>query len=155
MTMKTLLIIIMVFSAALYTPFVAFAGVTVVQPLEFGAYVVKRNDAQYDITVTSGGSYSYSSVGYIMISPPQEGIFDIDGLPISTAVASVDLTQSIPLSGSGDNFQMVNFTKVHNPTTDSSGVLRIAIGATARSSGSGIIYSDQTFNGQIDIQVNF
>lgn len=133
----------------------AFAGVSVVQHLSFGSFTVKRNDAPYDITINAGGSYSYSTTGYIMISPPQNGIYDIDGLPISQAVASVTASQAAPLSGSGDNFQMVNFSLVHDPATDVSGVLRVQIGATARSSGMGTMYPDQTYTGQIDIQVNF
>lgn len=133
----------------------SFAGVTVVQQMSFGSFVVKRNDAQYDITVSAGGSYGYSSVGYILIVPPQQGIFDIDGLPASTPVSSVTVSQYGPLAGSGDSFEMLSFQTSNNPTTDSSGVLRVSVGGTARSSGTGNPISDQTYNGQLEITINF
>ena len=136
-------------------PSAARAGVTVVQALQFGSWISKNNDAQYDITINPNGSYTFDSAGFIEIAAPQEGIYDIDGLAVSTAIASVDVTQTISLSGSGPDFQMVNLQESHPASTDASGVARIRVGGTARTSGSGTPYIDQTFNGQLDIQVNF
>lgn len=133
----------------------SYAGVTEIQRLSFGAFVVKRNDAQYDITVSAGGSYGYDGAAFIMITPPEEGIYDIDGLPASTPVASVSVTELLPLSGSGQGFQMLDFETFHNPTTDGSGVLRVSIGGTARSSGTGISYIDQSYLGQMEVTINF
>lgn len=133
----------------------AQAGVTVIQALSFGEFVVKRNDAQYDITVNADGSYTYDSGAYIEIVAPQRGVYDIDGMAANTAIASVSVTQTSALSGGSDIFQMVNFQEIHPATTDSSGVARIRIGATARSSGSGITYTDATYTGDIFIEVNF
>lgn len=138
-----------------FTSHSVYAGVTVIQPLSFGAFVVKRNDAQYDITIDDGGTYSYSSVAFNMITAPEPGIFDFDGLPALTPVVSITITELTPISGSGDNFNMLDFTTSHNPSTDASGVLRVNIGATARSSGSGMAYPDQTMNGQLEVTINF
>ncbi len=133
----------------------ATAGVTVIQEISFGSFVVKNNDAQHTITINPGGTYSFSPAGFLEILPPQQGIYDIDGLPVSTAITSVTVTQHQPLAGSGENFQIIDFQEVHPATTDGTGVARIRIGATAQSSGNGNPYADQTLNGKIDIQVNF
>ncbi|MGN7438731.1 MAG: hypothetical protein ACTHOO_08815 [Alcanivorax sp.] len=133
----------------------AHAGVTVVQALSFGEFVVKRNDAQYDITVNSNGSYTFDSAGFIEIAPPQQGIFDLDGMTPFTPVLSVTVTQTSPLAGSGENLQMVNLQETHDVAVSASGVVRVSVGGTARTSGSGNPYLDQTYNGQLEIQINF
>jgi len=131
------------------------AGVTVVQALSFGEFVVKRNDAQYDITVNTNGSYTFDSAGFIEIVPPQQGIFDLDGMTPFTPVISVTVTQTSPLAGSGENMQMVNLQETHDVAVSASGVVRVTVGGTARTSGNGNPYLDQTYNGQLEIQINF
>lgn len=134
----------------------AWAGITVVQPLHFGDYIVKRNDAVYTITVNTGGTSNFDPAGFIEINPlAQPGIYDIDSLPPNTAIISVVITQTIPLSGSGENFQMNTFQETHPASTDVSGVARIRVGGNADTSGNGNPYVDQTYNGQLQIQINF
>ncbi len=145
---------ILMFVVCLLFPTNLRAGVTTIQPLSFGNFVVKRNDAQYDITINTDGSVAYDSAGYIQISPPQQGIYDIDGLPLAMAISSVDVTQFGPLSAAGNLFQMVDFQETH-PAATVGGVARIVIGATARSTGNGIAYFDQTYTGTVQIQINF
>lgn len=136
-------------------PLQAEAGVTVVQALSFGSWISKNNDAQYDITINTNGSYTFDAAGFIEIAAPQEGIFDIDGLPSSTAIASVTVTQTIPLSASGENFQMVSLQESHPATTTAGGTAEITVGGTARTSGNTNAYGDFTYNGQLEIQINF
>lgn len=133
----------------------ANADVTVIQALDFGSYIVKRNNAQYDITVNPGGVCYYSSTGFIEISPCQGGIYDIDGLQVSSVIASVVVTQIDPLQGvTGEVFQMVN-GQASFGSTNGSGVARIRVGATARTSGNGNPYASQNFLGTLQIQINF
>lgn len=133
----------------------ASAGVTIIQAISFGSFVVKNNDAQHTITINPNGAYSFDAAGFLEISAPQEGIYDIDGLTPNTAITSVTLTQNQPLAGSGPNFQIINLQETHTASTDASGVARINIGGTAQTSGGGIAYPDQTYTGKIDIQINF
>lgn len=133
----------------------AFAQVTVQQALTFGSFIVKTNDAQYDITVNVDGSYSYDAAAYIEISPPQRGVYLFSGLPVSTAITSVDVVQGGALLAPGGVFQMVNFQETSPASTSPLGVAQIFIGATARSSGSGAAYPDQTYLGTVDITINF
>ncbi len=136
---------------------VAQASVTVIQSLDFGSYIVKRNDAQYDITVNHGGVVSYSSTGFVQISGGQPGIYDIDGLPANSVINSVVMTQIDPLQGvTGEVFQLVNFDyMLHSGSTSAGGVVRLSLGATARTSGNGNPYASQNFLGVIQIQINF
>ncbi len=133
----------------------SYAGVTTIQALDFGSFISKNNDAQYNITINTNSSFSFTAAGFIKISDPQEGIYDLDGMTPNTAIASVTVTQTSPLSGSGENLQMINFQETHPGSTDVAGVARIEVGATARTSGSGISYLDQGYNGVIQIQINF
>ena len=132
-----------------------FADVTVIQALDFGEFIVKNNDAQHDITINPGGVYSYSGAGLVEISPPDDGVYDIDGLPPNSVITSINITQLNPLQGgTGEVFQMVNMQSSFS-STDGSGVARIGIGGTARTSGNGNPYADQTYNGILQIQINF
>ena len=133
----------------------SYAGVTTIQALSFGEFVMKNNDAAYDITINTNSSFTFSAAGFIEITAPVEGIYDLDGMAPSTAIASVTVTQVTPLSGSGFDLQMINFQETHPGSTDGSGVARIEVGATARTNGLGGSYIDQTFNGTIQIQINF
>nr|MBI1231017.1 hypothetical protein [Cytophagales bacterium] len=133
----------------------AFAAVTVVQGLSFGSFISTRNDAQYDIIVNTDASYSFSPGGFFMISPPNPGVYDISGLDPSTAIISVTVTQIAPLTAPGNSLQMINFTSTNPPATSAGGVARIEIGATARTTGTGIAYPDNTYNGVVEITVNF
>ncbi len=127
-----------------------------IQALDFGSVVVIDNSAQYDITVNTDGSYSHDAGGFIEITPPQEGIYDVDNvLPAGTAVTSVTVTQDVPLTAGVNNFQVVNFTTTNTSPSDGSGVVRVTVGATARSSGTTAPYPDNTYTGTITIQVNF
>ena len=135
--------------------FVRDAYAQTVQALNFGSVVVIDNSAQYDITVNTDGSYSHGA-GFIEITPPQEGIYDIGNiLPAGTAVTSVTVTQDAPLSAGVYNFQVVNLTETHTNPSDGSGVVRVWVGGTARSSGTTAPYPDNVYTGTITIQVNF
>lgn len=133
----------------------ACAAVTVQQALSFGSFIMRANDAQYDITVNADGSYSYDAAGYIEITPPDRGVYLFDSLPVSTAITSVDVTQNTALVAVGGVFQMVNFQETHPATTSPLGEAQIFIGATARSNGGGSVYPDRTYIGTVDITINF
>ena len=127
----------------------------VVQNLTFGSFISKNNNAQYDITVNTNATYSYDAAGFIIISNPTPGVYDITGLPPSMAIASVTVAQNAPLNAPGGQLQMLNFTETHPAATDVAGVARITIGATCRTSGNMMAYPDNTYTGSVDITVNF
>ncbi len=145
----------LVFCVFLFWANASSAAVVTVQAFDFGEWILKNNNAQHEITVNVNGSYAFDSAGFIEISPPQPGIYDIDGLTPSTAISSVDITRISVLSGTGPWFDIINLQESHSATTDAGGVARVTVGGTAQTSGSGALYADQTFNGVVQIQINF
>ena len=144
-------IAVFVFSLPLY----AVAGVTTIQAMSMGEFVSKNNDTAYDVTIRPNGTYSFDAAGYIEIVAPVEGIYDITGLAPSSAIASVTVTQSAPLTIGGRSFQMVNFQETHDAVTSAGGVAQVIIGTTARSDGTGVPYPDRAYAGTINITINF
>ncbi len=153
MTNNSMPVFIVFFFCFVFTE--ARAQVSTVQALDFGNYIVIDNSSQYDITINPDGSSSFDPAGFVIISGPSEGIYDITTSQLNQAVASVVVSQHQPLLAPGNSFQLLNFQEQHDPTTDGSGVVRVIVGATARSTGSGSTYADQTYSGSIDIQINF
>ncbi|MCK5374260.1 MAG: DUF4402 domain-containing protein [Alphaproteobacteria bacterium] len=133
----------------------AQAGVTTVQAFNFGEWLSYNNDAEYEITVNTSGGYTYDPEGFVMITAPQEGIYDIDGLTPNAAVSSVVAIQILALTYSTGTFQMDVFQDSHGSNVDGSGVLRVWIGATANTTGNSVSYNDGTYSGTVQIQVNY
>lgn len=130
------------------------ADVTTIQPLNFGEFIVRNNDVQHTLTVNPNGTYMFSP-GFVEIVQPQPGIYDIDGLPLNMAIASVVVTQLQPLTGAGNSFDMNTFQVTYPPSTDGAGVARFTIGATVETTGSGVAYPNLTYTGDLQIQINF
>ncbi len=148
-------LVVTVFLCAFFVSVPAYAGVTVIQAMSFGNFVSKKNDMQYEVTINTNGTYVFDSAGFIEISAPQEGIYDIDGLTPSAAIASVVITQSSPLTIGGRSFQMINFQETHDASTDAGGVARVTVGATAQGDGITTAYPDNTYNGSLNITISF
>lgn len=90
-----------------------------------------------------------------MLSPPQEGIFDIDGLPINTIISSVTVLQLQALdAGAGPDFSLDNFQVITPPLTTGAGHATISVGAQANTSGNGDMYPDAVYNGQLNLTFN-
>ncbi len=147
------LIRICLFLIALGAVSPALAAVAVVQALQFGEFIVRNNDAMHTITINTDGSFNFSP-GFVEIVSPQEGIYDISGLPPSMAIASIVVTQLQPLTGAGNIFNMNAFQTAFTGT-DAFGVARVTLGATVETTGTGVPYSNQTYSGQLQLQINF
>ena len=143
-----------VFAGILVRPALAWAGITVIQALSFGEFVIKDNSAQYDLTINPDGTYTYDPAGFVMIQAPREGIYDIDGLPPSAIITSVVVTQIGPLQNVGEDLEMVNYQTL-NGNANGAGVAQVVVGATARTSGSGTAYIDQTYTGTLQVTLNY
>ena len=129
--------------------------VTTVQALDFGEWLSYGNAAEYEITVNTDGSYS-ADAAFIKITAPQEGIYDIEGgFTPFTPVASVVVTQQAVLACCGNTFSMDTFQETHSAAVDAAGVVRVTVGGTANTSGNSSAYVDGTYNGSINIQINF
>lgn len=130
-------------------------SVNVLQPIRFGSWLITNNAGAYSITINTDGSSSHSPQ-LVMIRPPQKGIYEFTGLPVSTTFNSLDVTQNQALSnGGGEVFIMKDF-QVDAPTsTDASGHLPLVLGATVETSGNGGSYGNGEFTGQINVEINY
>lgn len=134
----------------------AYAGITTIQALSFGNYVVANNNSVQTVTVSLSGNVTASS-GLLEITPTaQEGIYDIDGLTPSAIIASVDVTALGPMRGVNisNEFTLGSFTSNHT-NVDPTGVARVTIGGTASTTGNGLGYPDQTYSATVEVQINY
>ncbi len=141
--------------AVLCFPTSGFAGVTTVQELYFGHYLILGNKAQGDVTINTDGSHSFDPAVYVEIDAPRVGIYEIDELPANMAVNTVTISSSTNLINTGIGFQTRDWQTSFNPTTDAEGKLQVIVGGTVRSSGNTVQYPDGTYLATMQITVNF
>lgn len=130
----------------------AHADISVLQKLRFGELIITDNDTCHTITVNPNGSFGHSDA-IIKITDPQPGIYQIDDL-IPNSVIHVNVTQIQPLSGGNNFFTLKDFQVIHT-NSDASGLTTVTLGATAETSGNGLPYDSRTYNGTLQIEINF
>jgi len=149
---------VLVASAALclaFAPSVYAQSVNVIQPIRFGTWYITNNSSQHEVTVNTDDTSSHSPQ-LVPVRPPQKGIYQLTGLPISTPVTSINVTQGQALSGMGSEVITMNDFQVEaDSSTDPSGALALTLGATARTSGSGFGYGRGMFTGLINVEINY
>lgn len=149
MTILILAIVMMAHAADSY------AAITESQRLNFGRWYVQGNNSVETITVSPLGAVSSSSPNLIMFTAPQPGIYTVNGLGAFTLINSVTVLPNQPMTFSGQQFTITNFTTNHSPNADAAGILVLRIGADAQTSGDGNGYPAGPYTGQIDIEVDY
>jgi len=152
--MPDILKTIICLTAGLLVTSTALADITENRALYFGEWMVTDNDAQHSITVNTDGTYS-SSPELIMITPPEEGLYDVDGLLPGTIINGVTVLMTDPLRlGGGQTFTMDNFDTIA-PDADINGETTVTLGARARTSGNGLNYADGRYDGTLTIELHY
>lgn len=134
----------------------ARAGITTIQALSFGNYLVANNNSVQTITISTSGNVT-DSAGLIEITPTaQQGIYDLDGLTPSAVIASVTVTALTTMRGVNitNEFILSGFT-VNHTNVDGAGVARVTLGGTASTTGNGLGYPDQTYTATVQLDVNY
>lgn len=131
----------------------AHAGVNEIQKLDFGHWAITSNTSSFNVTVQPNGAYSHSPK-LILLSPPQQGVYEITGLPPSTAILSVNVTMIQVMQVGGEYWTMDNFQTFAPANSDTSGNANISIGARANTTGDGGGYQDGVYNGQLQVDIN-
>lgn len=131
----------------------AQAQLSEVQPFNFGNWIVADNNGTRDITVQADGNYTHSPQ-LIMLSPPQPGIYRLDGLAPFADILSVDVTMNQPMSSGGPEIFIMDNFDVLAPDADGFGTAFITIGARARTSASGTGYAEGSYSGSLDLVIN-
>jgi len=109
-----------------------------VQEMDFGEAVVKRNDAQYSMMVTSAGNLSADS-NFIHVAPIAEGVYRLTGAAANRPI-TVNITVDQQMITAGQQMIIDNFD-IDAPTqTDASGEALIRVGARVRTNGNGVNY---------------
>ena len=164
MKMKPLIIGLCMFLGFYGTPAKAQV-MTEVQALNFGTFAIIDNSAPHTIIISPNNvaAYDPSIVSgieaerghYTLTGMPTDVTFTL-GVSISNPPTDgglmLDNQTSVTLGGS-EPFLLLNFTvnTANEMVTDSGGNATLYIGATLRTTGSGSIYTDGTYNGTYDI----
>lgn len=128
----------------------AKADFVVVQNIHFGEFIIQDNYKPHILTVNPDGSYTHAS-NFLQISPPKPGIYQVDELA-PNSVISVIATQTQRLNGGNNFFTMHNF-QINHSNVDGAGLAEIRLGASVATSGNGSGYTQDTYSGQIQIQI--
>jgi hypothetical protein len=124
-------------------------------PLTFGKLVLVDNSSVKTVTLLASGSYT-ADPDYIFFSDPQLGNITVDGYPPFTPLSvSVGLTTLNSLGGGSAVFSTgTTFTNPAVIATDAAGSVTFDVGATLSSDGSGVIFTDNDYEGVYTITVS-
>lgn len=125
---------------------------TIIEDISFGTFALRNNNAQYTIVLAPDNTAVYSPE-IISGTEPQRGEYFIEEFPINTAL-DITVTDGVLSDGAGQAFSVTDFT--HDPLmTSPTGTATINLGATLRTSGTGIRYDSGNYSGTVDLTVIF
>ena len=152
---KDMIIRALAFLSVLCMSSAAYAVITEVQPLSFGTFAMRNNDAAYNYLVLPNGTTSINP-NYLPFVDGQRGEFDLTSFPPNTNLM-IGITFTDLESGHGGEDFTVSTPQIlpGTTTTDGAGSLTIFVGATMTSSGTSTTYFNGTFNSTMTIMVNW
>lgn len=132
----------------------AFAqNITVTQELSFGEGIVTDNSIQQSLTMEFDGDYT-ADPGILLVTPPQPGIYLLEGVIPFTAISNVTVTVDQQMNGPGEGFTIDNFDINYPPNVDANGEAVIRLGARMRTSGNSNAYSESSiFQSEMTLNV--
>lgn len=142
------------FCALLANP-VAAQTLTQDRAMTFGDISITTNNAIREIELHPDGSYTADPGIYFYSDTPELGRYIIQGqTPLTVMNINIDVSSTI-LGLGNPVFTLHNpFTVPAVVTTDGLGNATFEIGATLRSNGSGINYSDANYNSVFSVSVS-
>lgn len=122
--------------------------------LSFGEFALKDNNSPHTLSISILGVITASSA-FVRIEDPVRGRYELTDFPIGTSL-SIDIpdtTISLNGSGTGELFtlQLLHPGGFFNGGSPPS----MPLGGTITTSGSGLMYPDGNYSGEIDITVNY
>lgn len=123
--------------------------------MTFGDISITTNNAIREIELHPDGSYTADPGIYFYSDTPELGRYIIQGqVPLTVMNINIDVSSTI-LGLGNPVFTLHNpFTVPAVVTTDGLGNATFEIGATLRSNGSGINYSDANYNSVFSVNVS-
>lgn len=131
--------------------------VDVTQALRFGEVIPRDNRAVYGLEINTSGVVTPMGAGLITLptgQPAQNGVFELtDFTPGDIVTITFDPLQVVLSCGCGGPSFVVD-TFVTSPsavTIDGSGMQVVNFGATLKTDGSGMRYSEAAYTGTVNI----
>ena len=126
------------------------------QHLDFGSFVLKRNNAVYQLKVQKNGAVTSAS-SFIVITTPVPAMWELTDYPPNTllTVSIPDAILSVGGAGTGNVFNLTDFTPTANLTTDGAGAATLRFGASLYTSGSGTMYADGSYSGDVSVTISY
>ncbi len=124
--------------------------------INFGKVVLADNSTQVDLQLNANCGGFTADPKYLHHINPTCGSYTVSGYaPFQVVNVAVTTATLAPVGGTGPSFTTVNtFSFPATPITmDAGGGLTFQVGATMRSSGSGVTYADDAFNGGYNVTV--
>lgn len=130
------------------------ATLTAIQDLGFGRFATVKNDAQYSMAVTIGDVVT-NDPEIVYDQPPHRGEYLLEGLTPDSAVIIDTVDGALTLNGGGgEAFAVTDFTD-NAPVTDAGGTATLYIGATLKTSGTGVHYPSGPYSGTYTLIVSW
>ncbi len=127
---------------------------TETQTLDFGRFAMQDNNAAYGVIMSPMGVETYDP-HILPFSAGRQAIFELTDFAPSTLLGvSIADTTLMSMVDPMDYFDLVSFTfNPAAPTTNGAGNVTLNIGATLRTSGTGVLYTDDTYTGTYTLVV--
>jgi hypothetical protein len=125
------------------------------QAFDFGKFVIKDNNAQYTIVMAPDGTETYHAK-FVPFFQGHQAIMALTDFPPNTSIAITAVNAVLSPLGGGPSFDIISFAfDPANPVTDGTGALTLNVGATLRSTGSGVQYNDDDYAGTWFMTFNY
>jgi|GEM_PF-3829642 len=133
---------------------------TEVQPLSFGLFSLRDNDAAHDMAVAAADSSVVADLPYVLSTPvPLRGEYYIEGLPSNTEIFVTTADGGMTLGGGGgaDTFVITDFTVDPGAPimTNCIGQVFVNVGATMRTLGDTVSYPSGAYSGGFDLTIDW
>lgn len=128
--------------------------ITEMQSMTFGKFAMRDNNAPYDVVMSPTGVETYDP-HILPFFQGVQGVFQLtDFLPNQLLGVSIADTTLVSVVDPLDTFDLLNFTfNPAAPTTNGAGNVTVNVGATLRTSGTGVLYTDDTYTGSYTLVV--
>jgi len=146
-------------ASALLFSSLAFAGITVIDKLNFGTIAVLDNTTPSDITINSITNQIIITNGIRVLIPGNRAEFLLTDYPTYTQVftsANIVIAETSSPTPPSEQFTLINLETVPSVMIDGTGFASVFVGGTLRTSGSGTgQYFDAVYTATYELEVNF
>lgn len=127
---------------------------TEVQPLAFGLFSLRENDAPYTLSVDASDNSYLADPAFAVATPPQRGEYFLEGFVPGTEIFVNVSDGGLTLNGGGGTevFATINYTVSPSPIlANGSGEATVYVGAALRTLGDSNAYPSGDYLDDLDI----